>query len=184
MPARTVLFLALLAAPSIVAQTPAQNAVSATTEPTIHTAADLAQREAKITEAAKLSPIGFADMTLDDYGNDYTMLVVRLHTGEAERHQWFADEIVVLKGNFTLVTGGVMQGEHPGASAGRPGETRSPGMDGGKEVVLHTGDIAHIPAGITHWVKLAPGATTTYIVFKEKRSAQPLIPPKRASPTP
>ena len=49
-----------------------------TTEPTPHTTADLQQREAKLIETAKASPTGFAVATLDDYGNDYTLLVVRI----------------------------------------------------------------------------------------------------------
>jgi hypothetical protein len=142
--------------------------VAQTTEPTIHSAADLEQREAKLIEAAKASLTGLAVGRLEDYGNDYTLLVVRLRTGDAERHQFFADQIVMKEGTITLVTGGTMQGERPNAAAGRPGETLGSGIDGGKEIILHAGDIAHIPAGIPHWVKVAPGTTTTYLVFKEK----------------
>jgi quercetin dioxygenase-like cupin family protein len=61
-----------------------------------------------------------------------------------------------------------MQGEHPNTSATKPGETLGSGVEGGKEVTLHAGEIAHIPAGVPHWVKVAPGTTTTYFVFKEK----------------
>jgi mannose-6-phosphate isomerase-like protein (cupin superfamily) len=153
------LSLALIAAQPLVAQT---------TEPTIHTDADLHQREATLAEAAKASPTGLAVGRLDDYGNDYTLLVVRIHTGDAERHQFFADQMVIKSGTITLVTGGTMQGEHPNTSAGRPGETLGSGIEGGKEITLHDGDIVHIPAGIPHWVKVAPGTTTTYLVFKEK----------------
>jgi mannose-6-phosphate isomerase-like protein (cupin superfamily) len=144
------------------------SALSQTTEPTVHTTADLQQREAKITEAAKASPTGFAMAKLDDYGNDYTLLVVRIHTGDAERHQSWADQIVITKGTITLVTGGTMQVEHPNPAATQPGETLGLGIEGGKEVTLHAGEIAHIPAGVPHWVKVAPGTTTTYFVFKEK----------------
>jgi mannose-6-phosphate isomerase-like protein (cupin superfamily) len=156
---RIVLFTALIAAAPLLAQTPG---------PTAHTDADLQQREATLTEAAKASPTGLAVGRLDDYGNDYTLLVVRLHTGDAERHQFFADQMVIKSGTITLVTGGTMQGEHPNNSAGRPGETLGSGIEGGKEITLHAGDIVHIPAGIPHWVKIAPGTTTTYLVFKEK----------------
>jgi hypothetical protein len=156
---RIFLSLALIAAHPALAQT---------TEPTIHTDADLQQREATLTEAAKASPTGLAVGRLDDYGNDYTLLVVRLHTGDAERHQFFADQIVIKSGTITLVTGGAMQGEHPNSSAGRPGETLGSSIEGGKEITLHAGDIVHIPAGIPHWVKVAPGTPTTYLVFKEK----------------
>ena len=140
--------------------------IAQTTEPTIHTDADLQQREATLTEAAKASPTGLAVGSLDDYGNDYTLLVVRLHTGDAERHQFFADQMVIKSGTITLVTGGTMQGEHPNGSA--PGETLGTSIQGGKETVLHAGDIVHIPAGIPHQAKIAPGTTVTYLVFKEK----------------
>jgi mannose-6-phosphate isomerase-like protein (cupin superfamily) len=155
---RVVLSLALLSASPAIAQT---------TDPIIHTEADLQQREAKLLETAKTSPTGLAVGRLEDYGNDYTLLVVRASTGEAERHQFFADQMVIQKGTVTLVTGGTMQGEHPNNGPGRPGETLGSGIEGGKEVLLHAGDIVHIPAGIPHWIKLTPG-TTTYLVFKEK----------------
>jgi hypothetical protein len=155
---RFVLSLALAASP----------AFAQTTDPAIHTDADLQQREAKLIETAKASPTGLAIGRLEDYGNDYTLLVVRVRTGEAERHQFFGDQIVVRTGTITLVTGGTMQGEHPNNGPGRPGETLGSGIDGGKEVILHAGDIVHIPATIPHWIKLAPGTTTTYLVFKEK----------------
>jgi hypothetical protein len=142
--------------------------IAQTTEPTVHTAADLQQREATLIETAKASPTGLAIGRLEDYGNDYTLLVVRRHTGDAERHQFFADQIVVKEGTITLVAGGTMQDEHPNNGPGRPGETLGSGIQGGKEIVLHAGDIVHIPAGIPHWVKVAPGTTTTYLVFKEK----------------
>jgi hypothetical protein len=158
MPRSIILSLALIAAP-LVAQS---------TEPTTHTTADLQQREAKLIETAKAVPTGFAVATLDNYGNDYTLLVVRVHTGDAERHQFWADQIVVNKGDITLVYGGTMQGEHPNSGPGRPGETLGSGIEGGNEITLHPGDIVHIPAGIPHWVKVAPGTTTTYLVFKEK----------------
>jgi hypothetical protein len=153
MPRSIILSLALIATPSLMAQT-------------IHTTADLQQHEAKLLAAAKASPTGLASETMDDYGNDRTLLVVRVHTGGSERHQFWADQMVVQSGTITLITGGNMQQEHPNGSS--PGETIGNGIDGGKEVVLHAGDIAHIPANIPHWVKIAPGTTTTYLIFKEK----------------
>jgi len=76
--------------------------------------------------------------------------------------------MVVKEGTITLVTGGALQGEHPNGGPGRPGETLGSGIEGGKEIVLHAGDIVHIPAGVPHWVKIAPGTVTSYLVFKEK----------------
>jgi hypothetical protein len=151
----------LLAAAPILAQTSAQ-----ITAPTLHTAAELQQLEAKLTSAATASPSGAGIGPIDNYGTNYSLLVVRVHTGDAEQHQLWADQMVVDKGTITLITGGTMTGEHP--LPGQPGETRGSGIEGGKEVTLHPGDIAHIPAGIPHWVKIAPGTTTTYLVFKEK----------------
>ena len=153
MPRRIFLSLAFAAAP-----------LFAQTDPIVHTTADLHQREAKLLAAAKASSGGNAFDTFDDLGSYKTLLVVRLHTGDAELHEQWADQMVILKGTLTLVTGGTMQAGHTTA----PGETRGPGLEGGKEVVLHTGDIAHIAANVPHWVKLAPGTTTTYLVFKEK----------------
>ena len=46
--------------------------------------------------------------------------------------------------------------------------SRGEGIEGGKEIVMKPGDVAHIPAGMPHWVKLAPNTTCTYLVFKEK----------------
>jgi hypothetical protein len=152
MPRSISLSLALIA-PSLIAQT-------------THTTADLQQHEAKLLAAAKANPTGLASEAMDDYGNDRTLLVVRVHSGDAERHQFWADEMVVQKGTITLVTGGTMQGEHPNGTA--PGETLGTGIQGGKETVLHAGDIVHIPAGMPHQAKIAPGTTVTYLVFKEK----------------
>ena len=153
MPRSIILSLTLIAAPSLLAQT-------------VHTTADMQQHEAKLLATAKASPTGLASEAMDDYGNDRTLLVVRVHSGDAERHQLWADEMVVKKGAITLVTGGAMQGEHPNGTA--PGETLGTSIQGGKETVLHAGDIVHIPAGMPHQAKIAPGTTTTYLVFKEK----------------
>jgi hypothetical protein len=154
MPRRIFLFVALIAAP-LLAQS---------TNLTVHTTADLDQREAQLLIAAKASPGGVAFDTFDDFGSYKTLLVVRVHTGDAELHHEWADQMIITKGTVTLVTGGTMQGGHTTA----PGETRGPGIEGGKEVVLHAGDIAHIVANVPHWVKLAPGTTTTYLIVKEK----------------
>ena len=153
MPRSIILSLTLIAAPSLIAQT-------------VHTTADMQQREAKPLATAKAAPTGLGTDIMDDYGNDRTLLVVRVHSGDPERHQLWADEMVVKKGTITLVTGGTMQGEHPNGTA--PGETLGTSIQGGKETLLHAGDIVHIPAGIPHQAKIAPGTTVTYLVFKEK----------------
>ncbi|MEO6807202.1 MAG: hypothetical protein ABI286_01575 [Edaphobacter sp.] len=159
---RSIFLSIALAATPLIAQT------AQTPTPTLHTAADLQQREAKLIETAKAVSTGFAATSIDDYGNDRTFLVVRLHTGDAERHQFWADQIVVTRGDLILVYGGTMLQERHNGGPTVSGETLGSGIEGGKEIPLHTGDIIHIPAGIPHWVKVAPGTTTAYLVFKEK----------------
>jgi mannose-6-phosphate isomerase-like protein (cupin superfamily) len=154
---RLLLFLALVAAQPLLAQT---------TMPTIHTSAELQQLEVKLMDAARKSPKGVGLGPIDDFGTYTSHLVVRVHTGEAEQHQLWADQMVVDKGTVTLVTGGTILEQH--SVPNQPGEIRGSDIKGGKEVVLHAGDIVHIPAGLPHMVKLAPGSTTTYLVFKEK----------------
>lgn len=156
MKTRIILSLALAAAIPAFAQT----------DPIVHNTADLHQREAKLLTAAKASPSGVAFDTFDDFGSYKTLLVVRVHTGDAELHQNWADQMIITKGTVTLVTGGAMQGEHPNGQDTT--EIRGSGIQGGKEVVLHPGDIAHIAANVPHWVKLAPGTTITYLIVKEK----------------
>jgi mannose-6-phosphate isomerase-like protein (cupin superfamily) len=154
---RLLLTLALISALPILAQT---------ASPTIHTAAEFQQLEAKLIDSAKKNPKGVGLAPIDDWGTYNTLLVVRVHTGEAEQHQLWADQMVIQKGTVTLVTGGTIL--EPNSVPNQPGEVRGTSIQGGKEVVLHPGDIVHIPANLPHWVKLAPGSTTSYLVFKEK----------------
>src|SRR5438270_13453404 len=108
MPRSIILSLALISATSLIAQT-AQT-------PTLHTAADLQQREAALIETAKTVATGFAVATLDNYGNERTLLVVRLHTGDAERHQFWDDQIYVNHGVHILVYDGAMPPARPYAT--------------------------------------------------------------------
>jgi hypothetical protein len=153
----TLLSIALVATQPLLAQT---------TAPVVHTAAELEQLEAKLTTAAKASPNGVGVGPLDNFGTYTSLLIVRVHTGEAEQHQFWADQMIINKGTVTLVTGGSMVGSHP--LPNQPGETRATSIEGGNEVILHAGDTVHIPANLPHWVKLAPGTTTTDLVFKVK----------------
>jgi mannose-6-phosphate isomerase-like protein (cupin superfamily) len=134
--------------------------------PTLHSAADLTKLETKLAATAKTSPTGYSSETIDDFGSARTMVVVRARTGDAELHQNWADQMVITKGTVILVTGGTIQGAH--TLPNQPDETRGPGIEGGKEITLHTGDTVHIPAGLPHWAKVPPGASATYFVFKEK----------------
>src|SRR5258708_34915702 len=125
MPRSIFLSLVLLAATPLIAQT--------APTPTLHTAADLQQREAKLIETAKNVPTGFAVATIDDYGNDRTLLVVRLHTGDAERHQLWADHIYVNHGDLILVYGGTLLQGRPNRRPHVSGETLRFRIRGGKD---------------------------------------------------
>ncbi|WP_260705964.1 cupin domain-containing protein [Edaphobacter flagellatus] len=141
-------------------------ALAQTDTQTVHTASEIQQRQAKLLEAAKTSATGMVNEKTDETPSSRTLFVARARTGEAERHQFWADQMVISKGTVILVTGGTLKGEH--SNNNQPGESLATSIEGGKEVTLHAGDIAHIPANVPHWVKLAPGTTATYIVFKEK----------------
>ena len=135
-------------------------------DPSPHTAAEIQQHAAPLIDKAKASSTGQATDVLDDLPTARTLLVVRVKTGQAERHLLWGDQMVILSGNITLVTGGVMQDEKPNGTL--QGESLATSITGGKEITLHPGDIVHIPHSVPHWVKLAPGTTATYLVFKEK----------------
>jgi quercetin dioxygenase-like cupin family protein len=133
---------------------------------TSHTAAELNQIEARLKLQAAASPTGDATQTLEDQGSNYIVLVVRARTGEAEFHRDWSDEILVRSGTMTVYYGGAMSDEH--AFGPRVGEFHSATMEGGTAQVLHAGDLMHIPASVSHWVKLSPGDTASYLVFKEE----------------
>jgi mannose-6-phosphate isomerase-like protein (cupin superfamily) len=135
-------------------------------DPSPHTAAELQQHAAALVDKAKASTTGQATDVLDDMPSARTLLVVRVKTGQAERHLLWSDQMVVLSGTLTLVTGGTMEAEKPNGTL--QGESLGASLTGGKELILHPGDIVHIPHSVPHWVKLAPGTTASYLVFKEK----------------
>jgi mannose-6-phosphate isomerase-like protein (cupin superfamily) len=133
---------------------------------TAHTAAQLNQIEARLKLQAAASPTGDATQTLEDQGSNWIVLVVRAHTGEAEFHRDWSDEILVRSGTMTVFYGGTMSVQH--AFGPRVGEFHSATMEGGTAQVLHAGDLMHIPASVPHWVKIAPGESASYLVFKEQ----------------
>lgn len=134
--------------------------------PAVHTASEIQQNQAKLLEASRTSPTGMVSEKTDETRVSRTLFVARARTGEAELHQFWSDQMVISRGNVILITGGALEGQHPNGD--QPGELLAASIEGGQKVTLHPGDIAHIPAGVPHWVKLAPGTTATYIVFKQK----------------
>lgn len=82
-------------------------------------------------------------------------------TEDAELHLEGIDNIVVLDGDATLVTGGDMAGSHMVSE----GEFRGQGLTGDtKSIELHKDDIVQIPAGMPQWIK--PHGHIRYVVFR------------------
>jgi mannose-6-phosphate isomerase-like protein (cupin superfamily) len=152
-------------ASSLPAQSPQSTPSAAPPSSTTHSAAELTQLEARLKAQAEKAPNGDATQTIEDQGTNWIVLVYRAHTGEAELHKDWSDEILVRSGTMTVVYGGTMSPQHPFGS--RLGEFQSDSITGGTTQVLHAGDLLHIPAGVPHWVKIAPGESASYLVFKE-----------------
>jgi mannose-6-phosphate isomerase-like protein (cupin superfamily) len=105
---------------------------------------------------------GSASETLKEYPQHFTMLSFRSRDGEVEVHANFADLFYVLDGCTALVTGGKVIG----AKIVGPGETRGDSIEGGTRQELKAGDVAHVPAGISHQMLLAGDKTVTCFVMK------------------
>jgi len=105
---------------------------------------------------------GSASETLREYPQHRAMLLFRSRDGEAEIHQNFADLFYVLAGNATLVTGGSVTG----ARTVGPGEARGDSIEGGARQELRAGDVAHVPAGLPHQMRVAGEKSITCLVLK------------------
>jgi hypothetical protein len=132
----------------------------------VHSDQDLLQKESELMQKARVSPTGEAGAKIDDQGSHWLLMMCRSRTGESELHQLWADEIIVRSGELTLIVGGEMTGSHPYNNL--PGEFHGSGLSGGVVRVLHPGDVAFIPAGVPHWMKVDQGKTATVLIFKEK----------------
>ena len=109
---------------------------------------------------------GSASETLTRYPHHYTMLAFRNRAGGGELHERDADLFYVLDGHSTIMTGGELV--NPKSVA--PGEVRADSVKGGRSQELHPGDVVHIPAGMPHQMRVAPGDTVTYFVVKIEES--------------
>jgi quercetin dioxygenase-like cupin family protein len=101
------------------------------------------------------------------YFNHDTFLeevAARDKTGQVEIHKSWNDYITALSGEAKLTVGGTPVGMKPTD----PGEQRGDSITGGQTITLHSGDMVTIPAGMPHWIQLAPGAHFRYLVFKTK----------------
>jgi mannose-6-phosphate isomerase-like protein (cupin superfamily) len=105
---------------------------------------------------------GSAGETLRKFPRHSAILSFRCADGEAEIHESFADVFVVLDGHTTLVTGGAIVG----SAITAPGEIRGTAVEGGARQELRAGDLAHVPAGLSHQMLVAQGETVTCMVMK------------------
>jgi len=125
-------------------------------------AEQIAAQVKTLTETAQKSPAGIANVTLEKYPRHYSMLVVRVKTGEVEIHVNDDDVITALDCDATEMTGGTVV--DPKTTA--PGETRGPRLEGGSSTPVRKGDVVHIAAGTPHWMVLAPGKSCSYYIEK------------------
>jgi len=110
-------------------------------------------------------PDGAASTKLEEYPNHYTMVALRHKDGGAEIHENFADFFYVVKGQATLLTGGVLQD----AKTVAPGEIRGSAVQNSEQkTILNVGDVVHIPAGVPHQLLVAADSTFVYFVIKVK----------------
>ncbi len=125
------------------------------------TQAVLLERVAYLRKLAKHGD-GSASETLKEFPQHRAMLSFRSRSGEVEVHERFADLFVVLAGNATLATGGVVAGARTIAL----GETRGTAIEGGAHQALRAGDVTHVPAGTPHQMLLKGEETLACLVMK------------------
>lgn len=109
-------------------------------------------------------PSGTASAKLNEYPNHYTMIALRHKDGGAEIHENFADFFLVVQGQATLVTGGIVEG----GKEVSPGEFRGGVVRNGTLMTLNPGDVVHIPATVPHQMRVPDGSTFIYFVIKVK----------------
>jgi mannose-6-phosphate isomerase-like protein (cupin superfamily) len=135
-------------------------------------AKDLQETE-KTLIATKKDP---ASQVLGNYGNHALQLAHRESDGKAEVHERKHDVFVVQSGEARLLTGGTVIDDKPGNN----GEHTGTGIKDGKETILRTGDVVHIPAGMPHQLLIKKGDTFTYFVVKvEVPAAAPVAAPAK-----
>ena len=130
--------------------------------PTDHwSPAILLERAAYLKKMARFGE-GSASETLREYPQHQAMLSFRSRDSEAEVHQNHAALFLVLAGAATLVTGGTVTR----AQTVESGETRGDSIEGGTCLELKAGDIAHVPAGLPHQVRVAGEKTVAFFMMK------------------
>jgi len=102
---------------------------------------------------------------LSDHEFFFIQELNRVHSGEAEEHDFWNDYFVIQEGEGTLTYGG----KEIGGKLTGMGEWRGGKIEGGNTVSLHVGDLIVIPAGMPHLVMLQPGKNLRYLVFKARQ---------------
>ena len=106
---------------------------------------------------------------LSNRGHYLSVVVRRDRTGDVEMHELWDDVMVVQEGTGTLVYGGQLEGgreAQPGENGAGPGEWRGGTVSNGMEQQLGVGDLAIVPAGVPHQVRVDPGGSITYLIIK------------------
>ena len=92
-----------------------------------------------------------------------TFVITRDKAADTELHLEGIDNLVVLDGEATLVTGGDMKD----ARMITEGEFHGTGLSGDtKSIEIKKDDIVQIPAGMAQWIKPHPGGHIRYVVFR------------------
>jgi mannose-6-phosphate isomerase-like protein (cupin superfamily) len=119
-----------------------------------------------LVQAARGS--GSSGATLSDYTSHSIKLSVRTASGGAEVHAHYDDIFFVTEGKATLITGGTVI--H--AKTDSDGETKGSGIENGTSETIAKGDVVHIPAGVPHQLRIAPGDVYGSIVVKVRESPE------------
>ena len=112
--------------------------------------------------ADSLAPLGSKSAALGQGANFTYTLWHRDASGGLERHEAWADVLVIQSGSATILAGGIQEG----AAESSPGEWRGGTSRGATRQVIRAGDVVTTPAGTPHQMILAPGEKISYIVFK------------------
>lgn len=147
------LTLAIFAAPCF---------AQSSTKAEVFSAASVHAQLARLAPEAKAG--GSSGATLGDYGSHAIKLSERTASGAAEIHAHFADVMIVMQGNATIITGGEVINAHTASN----GETTGSEIRNGTTQKIATGDVVNIPAGTPHQLIIAPGTTYSALVIKVK----------------
>jgi mannose-6-phosphate isomerase-like protein (cupin superfamily) len=136
--------------------------VLAVTSPEPYATARLLEQAKPLVAQATASKEGVAVLVLQKHPGSFTEIVVRVKSGQAEQHAEWADFMIALEGEATIVVGG----ELVGGKETKPGEIRGPEIRGGERYRLAPGEMLRIPPGVPHRALLADGTTCKYLVLK------------------